>query len=137
MTKSQKQFLHWANMINIFIGIVYGVFRYTVKVDGPFGPTPHSWQPFFQYAHILAVPWLVFAVGVIWTSHIQKKIDNDSPKRWMSGYLLIITFFIMTISGYFLQMPITNNNRLITIFIHGFIAALWTLSYLVHYFKKS
>ena len=135
MRKSDRQLTHFTNYTVSIVGIAYWLIKTYATRQTEFGPTSHPVQPYFQYAHILTVPLLVFTIGVIFHTHIYLKIKSNETANWLSGYSLIITFIIMTMSGYFLQTAIIGANRSICICIHILSSAIWCLAYLFHHVK--
>ena len=61
----------------VLTGVVYGWLRYLGAVKGEFGPEPSPWQPFWQHAHVLAAPVLLFALGVA----VRGDIPGDAQPR--------------------------------------------------------
>jgi uncharacterized membrane protein len=135
MRKSDRKLTHFSNYLVSIVGIAYWLVKTFATRQTEFGPMSHPIQPYFQYAHILTVPLLVFTIGVIFHTHIYLKIKNDDHANWVSGYSLIITFIIMTMSGYFLQTAIIGANRKICIWVHLVSSAIWVLAYLFHHIK--
>jgi hypothetical protein len=131
VTPNLKKISHWFIGINIIIGVIYAILKYCFITDGEFGPESHPIQPYFQYAHILLVPLMVFVFGLLFGDHILVKVRNSSLKKWLSGYSLILTILLVTLSGYLLQLPLMSSRQFMIIF-HCVVAAIWTIAYIFH-----
>ena len=77
MNRFERILLIGSSLLTAFSGAVYGVMKYLVTSSDPYAVVNHPWQPFFLKFHILASPFLVFALGLIFRGHV---LD-----RWRSG----------------------------------------------------
>lgn len=128
------RFTHFAHYLAVLSGLGYFIVIEFFKVDSKYGIRPHETQGYWQGFHILAVPFLVFAVGLLWNDHILKKLKSKTNHKRKSGIILLISFFLMTISGYLIQL-ITHEAILeICIDIHVYISFLWIIFYGYHQF---
>lgn len=136
MRKNSRDYIDQINFINIVFGIVYLIFRYFYKIDGPFGEESSSYQKYFQYAHILLVPFLIFGIGLIWNEHIWPKLQSQNSYKRRSGIFLIILFITMSISGYFVQLPLALQTRNYIGISHSAIGVFWVVVFYYHRLKK-
>ena len=84
----------WSLRIGFFLGgltgVVYGWLRYFGSVKGDFGPEPSPWQPFWQHAHVLAAPVLLFALGVAVRGHVQGMLGRGVRRGRRTGLVLLV-----------------------------------------------
>jgi len=106
-------------------GVVYAVMRFLLKPKDPWSVVNHPWQPAVQHLHVLTAPLLVFAVGLIWETHVVQKWRNGrGGKRW-SGIALAALFSLMAASGYLLQVSVDEGWRSFWSTSHLYVSLLW------------
>lgn len=105
MSRVQKLFLHLSNLAVCGTGLVYAWMRYLVEPGDEWAVVNHPWQPHFQHLHVLTAPLLVFALGLIWSTHVLGKLANGSENR-VAGAGLTALFLPMVASGYLLQVAV-------------------------------
>ena len=87
MTRLEAWFLHVATILVGGGGLVYAWMRYFVRPDDPFAVVNHPWQPDVQHLHVVAAPLLVFALGLIWQSHVRASLRLGILRRPKSNTL--------------------------------------------------
>ncbi|MCF8059417.1 MAG: hypothetical protein K9K67_08980 [Bacteriovoracaceae bacterium] len=134
--KRVYSFTHLASYLSILSGLGYFIVIEYFKLETPYGLRPHSSQGLWQAFHILVVPALVFAIGLLWREHIYVKLKATTRFKRISGIGLLASFLIMTFSGYFLI--VSKNQFFIDLnkYLHLASSLLWLLFYLYHHFKK-
>lgn len=77
--------------------------KYLVRNSDPWAVVNHPWQPWLLKAHILVVPLLVFAIGLVFTRHVWRHFR--SRMRWgrRSGVLTAAATLPMVATGYLIQ----------------------------------
>lgn len=135
MSKNEKWFLFATNFLVVLTGLVYGWMVYILRPINEWDVSNHPWQKYVQALHILVVPLLLFAVGVIWRKHIAERLFRKGQLRKYSGWLLILIFFPMVFSGYFLQVSGEELWREIHSQIHLWSSLAWSLMFGVHVLK--
>ncbi len=115
-------------------GIAYLWMKYFVKTDDPFAIVNHPLQPFMLDLHVFAAPVLVFLFGLMFESHIQRKLKNGSPSNRRSGVIAAMTFAVMGITGYLLQVIVNPGLMRAALVLHLFSSGVFLLSYIVHQF---
>lgn len=124
---------HLANALVGISGLVYAFFRYLAeKPAAEFGTPVHPFEETWRVAHLIAAPVLVFAVGVIWNSHVMHQFNKTRAKRRKSGVLLMGNLLPMVFSGYLIQTAVEERWRKAWVVIHLVTAAIWIAAYLVH-----
>jgi len=137
MTRGQAFFVHFVNVAVCGTGLVYAWMCYLLEPADEWSVVNHPWQPHVQHLHVLVAPLLVFAGGVIWRQHVLERIrGNDSGGRG-TGLALTVLLIPMVLSGYLIQVSITESWRLVWIWIHLITGGLWCLAAVSHRFRAS
>lgn len=123
---------HLSNILVGGTGIVYGVMRYFMEPAQPWDVVNHPWQPHLQHAHVVAAPLMVFALGIIWRTHVLQKLRSGKPYRWTSGIFLIASSGPMVVSGYLLQTAVSAWWRQAWAWVHIVTSVVWMVGYLIH-----
>ena len=131
MNRFESWLLHLSTVALTITGLVYAWMRYLMKPSDPFSVVNHPWEPHFLSTHILVAPLLLIAFGFILHGHILFKISVGARTAKKSGLLLIPLFAVMVISGYLLQV-IVSDFRKALVWIHLVSGAGWSLFYLTH-----
>lgn len=131
MSRTEIVFLHTSNVLVAATGVVYAVMRYLLQPTDEWAVVNHPWQPHVQHLHVLVAPALVFAVGLIWSTHVVPKLRNGRKAR-LSGLVLLAWFAPMVVSGYALQITIGEGWRTAWIIVHLVSSVLWILGFAFH-----
>ncbi|MBL7715109.1 MAG: hypothetical protein JNL01_06535 [Bdellovibrionales bacterium] len=124
---------HIANALVGISGLVYAYARYLAeKPPSEFGNPVHPWEESLRVAHLITAPVLVFAVGLIWNSHVMAQFHQSRAKRRRSGLAMMGNALPMVFSGYLIQTAVLENWRRAWIWIHLITAGLWIFAYLAH-----
>ncbi|GAB4229610.1 MAG: hypothetical protein Kow00109_00950 [Acidobacteriota bacterium] len=78
--------------------------------EDPFQLVRHPAEPWLRTVHIFAAPVLVFAVGMLWRSHIQPNLTSGRRNR-LSGWSALLCFFAGGVSGYLYQVAVDETVR--------------------------
>ena len=89
-------------------GLAYLWMKYVLHTDDPFAVVNHPWQSAMFDLHLIASPALVLMFGIIFNSHVMKKLRATRLPNRRSGYVSLGTFAAMVISGYLLQVSATE-----------------------------
>ncbi|MFZ4715346.1 MAG: hypothetical protein ACOYL6_16605 [Bacteriovoracaceae bacterium] len=139
MQNKEKWFLYLTNLLTTVSGWAYAWMIFFVKPVNEWDIINHPWQKKLQVIHLLVSPLLIFALGWIWKQHVLMKIRTKNKEGFLSGWLLILSFFPMVISGYSIQVSMETWWRQLYQNIHLVSSALWTMGFIVHLplaFKK-
>lgn len=131
MSRGQKVFLHLANIAVCGTGLVYAWMRFLAEPADEWAVVNHPWQPVTQHLHVLAAPLLIFAVGLIWSSHILGKLNNGRVNR-VAGIGLMALFVPMAASGYLLQVAVNPGWREAWVWVHVVSSLLWVAAFVLH-----
>lgn len=137
MNRVQTWAVHASNLAVGGTGLVYGWMRYFAESDDPFAIANHPWQPHLQHGHILTAPLLVFAGGLIFTSHVLHHYGRGTRRGRRTGITLAALFVPMVVSGYALQVSVEELWRDVWIVLHLVTSLTWLLMAAVHPFLKA
>ena len=136
MTPNEARFSHIANIFVGGTGLIWLWMRYLLEPEDEFALINHPWEPMTEKIHLITAPLLVFAIGIIWRTHVINKIEQRSSLRRKSGSILCGLFFPMTISAYCLQTAQDEFARNFWLVTHLATGVLWIGFYLGHQLLK-
>jgi hypothetical protein len=132
MSRWHAWYSHLATVIVSATGILYCWMKYFVVSDDPFSVINHPLQPYMLDLHLLTAPLFVFAFGLIFESHIQRKLKIGISVNRRSGLAAVIMFWLMVLSGYGLQIGTSDTFSRTSLVLHLASSALFFVSYLMH-----
>jgi len=132
VSRSAAWFVHGAVVLAGVTGLVYGWMRYVAEPVDEWAIVNHPWEPDVKALHIVLVPLLVFACGLIWRTHVWERIREGFPDRRRTGLALAVLLAPMVASGYGLQVAEDETWRAAWMWTHGLTSSAWVLAYLVH-----
>ena len=135
MTRLEALFVHLANLLVGGTGLAYAWYRYFAAPIDELSAV-HPGQPVAQHLHVLAAPLLVFAVGLLWRTHVWLGIRLGSGAHRRSGILLAALAAPMIASGYLLQIAVEPGWRTAWIGIHVAASLLWIAGTLAHQLSR-
>ena len=133
MTWWERRGFNACHVIVAVTGLVYLYMKYAMTTDDPFAIVNHPWQPTMLSAHVVAAPFFVAFFGMLFRSHSFGKIRARSPaNRRRTGWVSLLSFSAMALSGYLMQ--VASTPALITFFIwtHVAASALFVVGYGIH-----
>ena len=132
MNRWQAWFSHVVTIAVGASGIVYLWMKYFMTTDDPFSLVNHPLQPHALSLHLLTAPLLVFAFGLIFESHIAARLRLGTPLNRRSGLISVLTFALMTGSGYALQISSAAALSRAALVLHLASSGIFLVSYLLH-----
>jgi len=132
MTRLEIWFLHLTTALAGGTGVAYAILRYFVKARDAFGVVNHPLEPIVQHLHILLTPLMVFAVGVIWRRHVWASWRSGLAARRRSGIGLALILAPMVVSGYLIQVVLTEGWRAAWVATHVAASLVWLVGYGFH-----
>ncbi len=123
---------HISTLLVTLSGLAYFWMKYAMQTDDPFSIVNHSWQPSMLGLHVLAAPFLVFIIGLMVQSHIQKKLRSGARSNRGSGLLSMATLPVMIASGYMLQVVTAPLLASITLGAHLVSSSIFVITYATH-----
>lgn len=132
MTKQLVWFVHATVALLTVTGVAFAWMKYFMKSDDPFAAANHPLQPWMLAAHVIIAPLAVFALGWIFPLHICPKFTARKPGRRKSGLSAMWLIVPMVLSGYFLQVVVSDGARQASAVTHWITSAIFVLGYLAH-----
>lgn len=136
MSRIEAWCLHVSSALVAGTGAVYAWMRYALERTDPFAVVNHPLQPDVQHAHVLAAPLLVFASGLVWSTHVWPRVRSGFASRRASGLALAAALLPMIASGYAIQVAADEAWRTAWIWVHVASSALWILAYGAHQLQR-
>lgn len=130
MSRLAYRMNHLANLLALVSGLGLLTMKYLLEPSDPFAVVNHPLQPDVQYLHVLTVPLLVFATGMMW-SHAANGL-RIGGRRKHSGLLLVGTFVPMALSGYLIQVATEPTFRTFWTWTHVGASVAWGAGYIWH-----
>ena len=126
----------WLSHVSTFLvtvsGVLYLWMKYLMETDDPFSLVNHPWQPAMLSLHVMVAPVLVFVVGLMVQSHIQKKLRSGASSNRGSGLASMVTLPVMIVSGYMLQVVTAPWVASLTLALHLLSSSVFVVTYLTH-----
>ena len=113
-------------------GFVYLWMKYGMHTDDPFAVVNHPWQTAILDLHLLASPPLVLMFGIVFNSHVMKKLRATRLPNRRSGYVSLGTFAAMIVSGYLLQISWSEWWLQALVVLHVVSGAVFSAAYGAH-----
>jgi hypothetical protein len=136
MTRGDRNFLHASLALTTVTGGIFAWMKYAMTSDDPFAVANHPWQPYMLDTHVVLAPFLLFALGLIFRSHIWRKYRGRKPHRRWSGIGAMSLIVPMVLSGYLLQTGTNETFRKAMAVTHWIASGLFVASYLLHQFSR-
>lgn len=131
-----KRWERWSfNMLALataITGFAYLWMKYFVESSDPFAVVNHPWQLSMLALHVVASPIFILFFGIIFNSHVMKKLRATKLPNRRSGYVSLATFALMLASGYLLQ--VSSNERWLQalVVVHVASGAVFSVVYVSH-----
>lgn len=113
-------------------GIVYFWMKYLLATDDPFAVVNHPWEPAMLTAHLIAAPVFIAFFGMLFRSHTLRKILSPSPANRRSGWMSLISFSAMALSGYLIQVVTSPFLLTAALWIHIVTSVVFVVGYTSH-----
>ncbi|MGZ5428707.1 MAG: hypothetical protein ACXWFS_06845, partial [Thermoanaerobaculia bacterium] len=96
----------------------------------------HPWQQPLLKLHVLAAPFLVFALGLFFSGHalVRLKAGEDAGRSSGTGLLAFAAPLVLT--GPLIQVLTGDAARQWTGWIHAALGVVYVLAYAAHMLKK-
>lgn len=133
MTRTERILLHGGTILSGASGLAYAGFKYLMVNDDPFSAFNHPLQPWALKLHVVASPFLIFGVGSIFKDHVLAKMRNGSaPRVKRIGFVTLVLFVAMTLSGYLLQVLAGEAALRWTAWTHIALGCAFLCAYAAH-----
>lgn len=137
MSRTERWLLDITNLLVAGTGVAYAVMKYLMDSPDEWAVVNHPWQPHMQHLHVLAAPLLVFAGGLIWRHHVLKRLRDQETDGRMSGLALVFQAAPMVMSGYLIQVSVSEFWRSVWVGVHLAFSALWIVTVMAHRIRFS
>ena len=131
-----KRWERWSfNSLSLAVaatGFAYLWMKYALHNDDPFAVVNHPWQTTMLGLHVVASPALLLILGIIFNSHIMKKLSAMRLPNRRSGFVSLGTFAAMVVSGYLLQVSSNEGWLTALIVLHIASGAVFSITYATH-----
>ncbi len=117
-------------------GIAYGVMKYFLTGTDPDSRVGHPWQQPMLKVHIFAAPFLVFALGLVFSGHALARLKGGVDPGRASGSGLLGLAAPLILTGVLIQVLTGDAARQWTGWIHAALGAVYVLAYAAHLLKK-
>ena len=132
MSRAEARFTHLAVAAAGITGLVYAWLRYFVEPTDEFALVNHPAEPWLKSLHILLVPLLLVAFGLVFRDHIWFKLRSGLLPRRRTGLVLAAMFAPMVLSGYLLQVSGDPGLRQFWLVAHLISSFVWLPFYGIH-----
>ena len=128
----ERRLFHASTAAVVATGFAYFWMKYVLQTDDPFALVNHPWQGAMLAWHLIASPVLVLAFGILFNSHVMKKLNVKGMANRRTGYASLVTFAAMLFSGYLLQVTSSEPLLRALVIVHVGAGAVFTASYVAH-----
>lgn len=132
MNRRLVWFVHSTVALLTITGVVFAWMKYFMKSDDPFAAANHPLQPWMLAAHVVIAPFAVFALGWIFPLHIWPKYTRGGKSHRKSGLTAMCLIAPMILSGYVLQVVVSDGARQASTVTHWVTSGLFVLGYSAH-----
>lgn len=113
-------------------GLVYLWMKYFADSGDPFAVVNHPWQPAMLKIHLLSAPFFILVFGIVFQSHVTRKLRSRQTANRRSGWVSLVTFALMTMSGYLLQVVSTTAALRAALILHLASSGVFMAAYGAH-----
>lgn len=128
----ERWLFHGLHFVVSVSGLVYLFMKWGMTTDDPFALVNHPWQPGMLTTHVIAAPLFIAACGMLFRSHVLKKIMVPSLHNRRSGWVSVISFAVMALSGYWIQVASTPGGVSAAVWTHVVSSLVFIIGYGVH-----
>lgn len=123
------------NLANVLLAISGGAFfymKYVLENEDPFALVNHPWQPAMLAFHVAIAPLGMVFFGIVFRSHILRKIASPDTRARVSGWASLLSFATMAASGYLLQILAQPSWLRAALVVHVASSIVFVLGYTGH-----
>ena len=113
-------------------GFAYLWMKYALENSDPFAVVNHPWQTSMLGLHVVASPAFILIFGIIFNSHVMKKLSATRLPNRRSGFVSLGTFAAMIVSGYLLQVSPSEAWLPALVVVHVVSGAVFSIVYAAH-----
>lgn len=123
------------NTFHVVVGVtgfVYFYMKYMMTTDDPFAIVNHPWQSSMLSIHVFTAPFFIAFFGMLFRSHSFRKILSANPANRRTGWTSLISFSVMAVSAYAIQMATTPTSINAAVWVHIVASTLFVAGYAIH-----
>jgi hypothetical protein len=113
-------------------GFAYLWMKYFVQNPDPFAVVNHPWESAMLQLHVLASPLFILIFGIVFNSHVVKKLGIARLPNRKTGLWSLGLFAAMLASGYLLQVMTSAAVLRAMVVLHVGSGALFSATYVAH-----
>jgi hypothetical protein len=129
MTPALRRCVHAAVLAAAATGLVLLWTRYVAPPGEE--SDPPAIDATAQHLHVLLVPLVVFAFGVLWPTHVLPHL-RASDRLQVTGLLLLLVGLLMVATGYGLQVATDDLGSAVLGWAHAASGTAWLAIFAVH-----
>ncbi|MFQ5670385.1 MAG: hypothetical protein ACE5HD_07710 [Acidobacteriota bacterium] len=104
MSRFESWLLSLSTLLAGGTGLCLYVLKTWLATDDPFSVVRHPWQPWVLKAHLVAVPFLIFAFGLVFSTHVLAQWQKRRPRGRLTGLWVTGLFAPLVLSGVLIQV---------------------------------
>ena len=128
----ERRSFNGLNIVEAITGLAYLYMKYALPSDDPFAVVSHPWQSSMLSLHVVLAPFVILLFGIVLRSHIIKKLISNSRPDRRTGWISLISFSTMALSGYLLQVATSVAWLNAFVVLHIATSVVFILGYGAH-----
>ena len=128
---------HLACLLVGLSGVAYGVMKYFMAGADPDSRVGHPWQQPMLKVHVLTAPFLIFALGLVFSGHALARLKGGEDPGRTSGAGLLAIASPLVLTGPLIQVLTGDAARQWTGWVHAALGVVYVLAYAAHLLKKA
>jgi len=128
----ERRLFNGLNIVVAITGFAYFYMKYALSSDDPFAVINHPWQSSALSLHVVFAPLVILLFGIVLRSHIIKKLAFNDRSNRRTGWISLITFSTMALSGYFLQVATSVAWLKVFVALHIGTSIVFLIGYGAH-----
>lgn len=132
MRRWERWALNLSSLAVAVTGLAYLWMKDLLTTSDPFAVVNHPWQGAMLQLHLLAAPVFVLVFGIVFNSHVMKKLRTPRMPNRRSGLAALVLFAIMLASGYLLQTASDDVWLRSLVITHVTSGVVFSIVYVAH-----
>ena len=128
----ERRSFNGLNIVVAITGFAYLYMKYALPSDDPFSVVNHPWQSSMLSLHVVLAPFVILLFGIVLRSHIIKKLISNSRPDRRTGWISLISFSTMALSGYLLQVATSVAWLNVCVVLHIGTSVVFIVGYGAH-----
>lgn len=132
MSPFERWSVRLTSLVVAVTGFALLLLKYGFETADPFAVINHPFEPWALKSHVLVAPLFVFAVGLIATRHVWRHVVRGVEPGRRTGLITLVSLVPMAVSGYAIQVVVSETWRTAAIVTHIASSVLFTLGIVAH-----